>query len=87
MVVTHILTAAAVKNIPDYARKDLLTTKGDLFVATGAGALTRLAVGSNGQFLQADSAQSTGLAWVAVPGAACRGTIEHHFRLGSVSAS
>ena len=24
---------------------------------------------------------------VAVPGAACRGTIEHHFRLGSVSAS
>lgn len=44
---------------------DIFTTKGDLAAATGADAAARLAVGSNGQVLQADSAQSTGLKWAS----------------------
>ena len=39
-----------------------LTTKGDLVSHNGTNAL-RLGVGSNGQFLKADSTQSSGLAW------------------------
>ncbi len=45
--------------------KSTLTTKGDLFVATGAGAITRLGVGTDGQVLQADSAQTSGVGWTA----------------------
>lgn len=46
---------------PDIA---VLTTKGDLLVTIGgAGNVTRLAAGTNGKFLQADSTQATGLLW------------------------
>jgi len=45
--------------------KSVLTTKGDLLVATGLKTPSRLGVGSDGQFLSADSSQSTGLRWVA----------------------
>jgi hypothetical protein len=47
-VVTHVLTAASLKSVPDFARKDTLTAKGDLYVATAAGTVARLAVGTNG---------------------------------------
>jgi len=43
-----------------------LTTKGDLVVHNGTNDV-RLAVGSNGQLLTADSAQSTGVKWAAAP--------------------
>ncbi len=43
---------------------DTVTTKGDVFVASGAGDLDRLAVGSNGQILLANSAQSLGASWI-----------------------
>ena len=43
-----------------------LTTKGDLTPATGSGAFARLGVGTNGQVLTADSAQSTGLSWTTI---------------------
>lgn len=42
----------------------LVTTKGDLVVATAGGILSRLAVGSNTQALVADSGQTTGQKWV-----------------------
>lgn len=45
--------------IPD----SLLTTKGDLIAATGASTPARLAVGTNGQALLANSATATGLEW------------------------
>jgi len=41
-----------------------LTTKGDLLVTTGS-ALNRLAVGSNGTVLAADSSATNGVAWSA----------------------
>lgn len=40
-----------------------VTTKGDLFPATGAQAAARLAVGINSQTLTADSTQSVGIKW------------------------
>jgi len=40
-----------------------IDAKGDLIAGTGADAFSRLAIGSNYAFLQADSAQSTGLVW------------------------
>jgi hypothetical protein len=39
--------------------------KGDLIVGTGADTFSRLAVGTNGHTLVADSAQTTGLKWAA----------------------
>ena len=47
---------------------DMATTidaKGDLVVGTGSDAYARLAVGSNGQILTADSSTATGLKWAA----------------------
>ena len=43
--------------------KSLVTTKGDLVTATANATPARLGVGSDGQVLTADSAESTGLKW------------------------
>jgi hypothetical protein len=45
-----------------------IDAKGDLIAGTGADAFARLAVGTNGQLLTADSTASTGLAWTTVSG-------------------
>ena len=45
--------------------KSTVTTKGDLIVGTGASTVTRLAAGTNGYILSADSAQTSGLSWIA----------------------
>lgn len=44
--------------------------KGDLIVASADNAVDNLPVGSNGQVLQADSAQPLGVKWAAAPGGA-----------------
>lgn len=49
-------------------QKSTLTTKGDIYVATGASTPSRLAVGSNNQILTADSSTATGLKWAASSG-------------------
>jgi len=43
-----------------------IDAKGDLIVGTGADTFSRLAVGTNGYLLSADSAESTGLKWISV---------------------
>jgi hypothetical protein len=43
-----------------------IDAKGDLIAGTGADAFSRLAVGTNGQFLTADSTTATGLKWAAL---------------------
>lgn len=45
-----------------------IDAKGDLIVGTGADTFSRLAVGTNGHTLVADSAEATGLKWAAPSG-------------------
>lgn len=45
----------------------IVDAKGDLIAATAADTVARLAVGSNNAVLTADSSQSTGLKWAALP--------------------
>jgi len=63
----HLLTAdSAATNGVKWAlspETDLVTTKGDLLVATAADTLARQGVGANGSVLMADSAQTNGIAW------------------------
>lgn len=44
--------------------KATLTTKGDLYVATAAGTVTRIGAGTDGQVLSADSTQPSGIKWI-----------------------
>lgn len=48
---------------PHYTLKATLTAKGSMYGASAASTPAELAVGTDGQTLLADSAQSTGLAW------------------------
>ena len=50
--------------------KTLVDAKGDLLAATAADTLARLAVGSNGQVLTADSTKATGIKWATAAAAA-----------------
>lgn len=43
--------------------KSTLTTKGDIYIATGAGAVVRQGAGTNNQVFTADSAQANGAKW------------------------
>jgi len=45
-----------------------IDAKGDLIAGTGADAFSRIAVGTNGQVLTADSTAATGLAWTTASG-------------------
>lgn len=74
---TSITTAAtpnSVKTSYDLAAaaiaKSTATTKGDLLAATAASTITRLGVGTDGQFLTAASGQATGLQWTTLTSAA-----------------
>ena len=59
------VTSAIQTQLDAKTAKSTLTTKGDIYAATGASTPARLAVGTNGHTLVADSAQATGLKWAA----------------------
>jgi len=62
---TGTVAAGDDSRIVNALQNTLLTTKGDLIVATSGGGATRLGVGSNTQILTVDSTQATGLKWAA----------------------
>jgi hypothetical protein len=66
---TLAATANAVKSAYDLANaavaKSIVDAKGDLIAATAADTVSRLAVGTNGQVLTADSAEATGMKWAS----------------------
>jgi len=62
------VTSAIQTQLDAKVAKATLTTKGDIYVATGASTVIRLAVGTNGQVLTADSAQASGIKWATASG-------------------
>lgn len=63
------VTSAIQTQVDAKQARSTLTTKGDLYVATGSSTVTRVGVGTDGQVLTADSGQSTGVSW-STPSAA-----------------
>jgi hypothetical protein len=61
--ITDFSTAADARVTALAVLKSMFTTKGDLAVATGSGAVARLAAGTTGHVLTADPSTSTGLKW------------------------
>lgn len=66
-----------------------LTTyvKGDLIAGSGTNVLSKLAVGTNGYFLKANSSTATGLEWVAIDALpTAGGTMTGNLEIGSAAA-
>jgi hypothetical protein len=57
------MTVGRIPSVEGGIQPTLLTTKGDIIVATGNATLVRQGVGSNNQVLMADSAQADGVKW------------------------
>ena len=49
-------------------QQSIFTAKGDVLAGTGVGTAGKISVGTNGQYLQADSTTATGLKWSTVTG-------------------
>lgn len=61
--VRHVLTSNDLDYFNTAIQPSTLTAKGDTYIATAAGVVTRLAIGSDGQVLTADSTQAKGAKW------------------------
>lgn len=57
------VTSAIQTQIDSKLSKSVATTKGDIFAATASATIARRAVGTNGQVLTADSAETDGIKW------------------------
>ena len=66
------MTVGRIPNIEGGIQPTIVTTKGDLIAATAASNPARLAVGTNGEVLTADSTAATGLAYTTPNGPAFR---------------
>lgn len=64
--VRHVLSSADLTFFNTAVQPATLTAKGDMFVATASGVVTRIAVGTNGQVLTADSDQAKGVKWSTI---------------------
>lgn len=62
----HISNTTDAHGIDGLVAKSTVTAKGDILVGTESGAVTKLAVGSDGAVLKADSGQASGLIWGSV---------------------
>ena len=60
------VTSAIQTQLDGKTLKSTLTTKGDIYAATAASTPARLAVGTDGQYLKANSSTATGLEWASV---------------------
>jgi hypothetical protein len=65
--VLEVITFTALSVVTDIPQS-VVDAKGDLVVGTAADTVGRLGVGTNGQYLQADSTAGTGLVWATVSG-------------------
>jgi hypothetical protein len=63
--ILEVITFTAFE-VADSIARSLFDAKGDILVATSADTPGKLTVGSNGQYLKADSSTATGLAWASV---------------------
>jgi hypothetical protein len=61
------MTVGRIPSVEGGIQPTLLTTKGDIIVATGNATLVRQGVGANGTVLTANSAQADGVEWAALP--------------------
>ncbi len=59
--------STATVNTHDIVTKEIFDAKGDLLVGTGSNTGTRVAVGTNGHILMADSNETNGLKWISPP--------------------
>lgn len=64
--IKHVLTSSDLIYFNTAIQPDTLTAKGDIYAASASATVGRVAVGTNGQVLTADSSQTRGLAWTTV---------------------
>jgi trimeric autotransporter adhesin len=64
--IKHVLTSDDLNFFKTAVQPSTLTAKGDIYAASAPGVVGRVAVGTNGQVLTADSAQARGLAWTTL---------------------
>lgn len=78
--VAQVKTDLGLTNVTNDAqvKASLVTTKGDLVTATASAAPARLAVGTNGYVLTADSTQATGLNWTPAATGGGGGTTNYY---------
>jgi len=68
--VRHVLTSLELTDFEtvktNYISKTIVNAKGDILAATADDTVARLAIGTNGQVLAADSTETTGLTWTTL---------------------
>jgi len=64
--IKHVLTSSDLIYFNTAIQPDTLTAKGDIYAASASATVGRVAVGTNGQVLTADSSQTRGLAWTTI---------------------